>query len=263
MPQTLLVLSYIATTQADAFVRLPPLAFDHLSRLPNLASEVSKLTGRKNKATRFGFLLVRAAVEQGIDADDGRNFDALVKTTTLGGFSSKLAQVFLEKAKSPLKGAKKARLVEMIKLFDVFHGEAMDKAVNDFLAGGSSGTDASRKNVLAVLESSLEDTVRAPLVDANVTLSAGIDHAQASIRMMALERLNEICSQEDSKLKEEAEVTLKGALSRRLEDDDMGVVLTALRLSSLTDMLPEAALIGALVQSVDLCMDAVYEKGSG
>lgn len=263
MPQTLLVLSYIATTQADAFVRLPPLAFDHLSRLPNLASEVSKLTGRKNKATRFGFLLVRAALEQGIDADDGRNFDALVKTTTLGGFSSKLAQVFLEKAKSPLKGAKKARLVEMIKLFDVFHGEAMDKAVNDFLAGGSSGTDASRKNVLAILESSLEDTVRAPLVDANVTLSAGIDHAQASIRMMALERLNEICSQKDSKLKEEAEVTLKGALSRRLEDDDMGVVLTALRLSSLTDMLPEAALIGALVQSVDRCMDAVYEKGSG
>jgi len=263
LPQTLLVLSYIATTQADALVRLPPLAFDHLSRLPNLASEVSKLTGRKKKAARFGFLLVRAAVEQGIDADDCRNFDALVKATTLGGFSSKLSHVFLEMAKSPLKGAKKARLVEMIKLFDVFHGEAMDKAVNGFLAGGSSGTDASRKNVLAILESSLEDTVRAPLVDANVTLSAGIDHAQASIRMMALERLDEICSQEDSKLKEEAEVTLKGALSRRLEDDDMGVVLTALRLRSLTDMLPEAALIGALVQSVDRCMDAVYEKGSG
>ena len=268
LPQTLLILSYLAVSQSDNFELLPPQAFDNLSRLPNLATEVSKLTSQKKKAARFGYLLMCAAVDQTLEADDGKSFDVLIKSTSLGDYSSALASVFLEKAKEPLKGAKKARLIEMMRLFDVFHGEVLDRAVNEYLSCGSDGADrsdrsASRKNVLAILESSLEDTVRAPLLDANVTLSAGIDHAQASIRIMALERLNEICSQSDSKLRQEAEVTLKGALSRRLEDDDMGVVLTALNLSTLSDMMPEKALLDVLIHSVERCMGAVYDKGSG
>jgi hypothetical protein len=270
LPQTLLILSYLATSQRDNLTALAPQAFGHLSRLPNLASEVSKLTKRKSKAARFGYLLLCAAVEQAMLDAGGEgasvgSYDVLVKATAIGEYGSTMAAVFLEKATKPLQGAKKARLVEMMKLFDVYHGEAMDRAVNEYLASesGRSDSSAGRKHVLNVLEASLEDTVRAPLFDANVTLSAGIDHAQASIRIMALERLNEICLQSDSKLKEEAQITLKGALSRRLEDDDMGVVLTVLNLSTLPDLLPEVVLTDALVQSVDRCITAVYNKSSG
>ena len=272
LPQTLLVLGVLATMQKDNLTVLAPQAFGNLSRLPNLASEISKLTKNKVKASRFGYLLLCAAVEQVLldagevdrEAASTKNYDMLVKATVIGDYASDLAEMFLEKATKPLKGAKKARLVEMMKLFDVYHGEAMDEAVNAYLASDSGRADTSgRKNVLQVLEASLEDTVRAPLLDANVTLSAGIDHAQASVRIMALERLNEICSQSDSKLKEEAQLTLKGALSRRLEDDDMGVVLTTLNLSMLSDLVPESVLTGALVQCVDRCITAAYDKASG
>ena len=270
LPQTLLILSYLATSQRDNLTALAPEAFGHLSRLPNLASEVSKLTKQKMKASRFGYLLLCAAVEQAMSDAGGEvaspgNYDVLVKATAIGEYGSSMAAVFLEKATKPLKGAKKARLVEMMKLFDVYHCEAMDRAVNEYLAGDSGRSDSpdGRKHVLNVLEASLEDTVRAPLFDANVTLSAGIDHAQASIRIMALERLNEICERSDSKLQEEAQITLKGALSRRLEDDDMGVVLTVLNLSTLPDLLPEVVLSDALVQTIDRCITAVYDKNSG
>lgn len=270
LPQTLLILSYLATSQRDNLNALASQAFGHLSRLPNLVSEVAKLTKQKTKAARFGYLLLCTAVEQAMSDADGEassmeNYEMLVKVTVIGKYGSNMAAVFLEKATKPLKGAKKARLVEMMKLFDLYHGEAMDRAVNEYLASDSSRSTSStgRKHVLSVLEASLEDTVRAPLFDANVTLSAGIDHAQASIRIMALERLNEICSQSDSKLKEEAQMTLKGTLSRRLEDNDMGVVLTALNLSRLPDLLPEVVLTEALVQSIDRCITAVYDKNSG
>jgi hypothetical protein len=264
LPQVLLLLSYMAISQADNFVTFPLKAFENLSRLPNLGAEMATLSRSRGRATRFGYLLLCAAMEKNMEGYDVM-FESLVKGIYLGSFTSEAAAWLLQQAKQAVKGEKRTKLVEMIKFFDIYHGESMEKAINEFLVESSDSLDnkKSRKCVLGILEASLEDTVRSPLLDANVTLSAGIDHAQASVRIMALEKLDEICSQKNSRLRDEAEVTLKGALLRRLDDDDMGVVLTVLGLSTLSQLVPNAALFDSLVHCVDRCMTAVHDGRSG
>ena len=259
LPQVLLLLSYLASSQTS-FVAVPSKAFDFLSRLPNIVAEVGRLTTKIPLSRKFGYLFYMASAERALKTDINI-YNGLVKSIQLGDHASHASAMLLTMAKQSLAEEEQDRLVQLLKQFDLHNKSATEISINDFLSN-SDENSPERAHVLAVVGKSLEDTVRAPLADANVTLASGIDHSSPSIRITALEKLNNICKSEDA-LKEEAEVILKNGLQRRIEDDDMSVVVAVLGLSELSRLIPENVLTESLVQCIDRCMLLIYAKTTG
>ena len=258
LPRIMLLLSHLATSQ-PAFVAFPSKAFDFLARLPNVIPELGRLTTKIPLSRKFGYLFLVASIERALK-NDTSVYDGVVKSVELGEYASSASAVLLNMAKQPLQGEEQDRLVQMLKHFDLHHSNATEAAINDFLSQ-SDKDSPERAHVLVVVGKSLEDTVRAPLENANVTLASGIDHSSASIRIAALEKLNDICSAEGG-LKEEAEIILKTGLERRIQDDDVHVVAAVLGLSELSRLLPEGVLTDNLIQCIDRCMKEIYTKTS-
>lgn len=260
LQQTLLLLSYLASSQ-KCLNSLPGKAFEHLSRLPNLSSEIGQLTRSTNHSHKFGYILFEAAVKYEFHQDT-HVYEDLVKNLTFGCHEENAANVLIKFAQQQVTKDQRTRLVNMMSKFDLHHGESMEKAINEFLAADLNGESPERANVLSILGQSLEDTVRAPLAEANVTLAAGVDHSSPGIRILALEKLEEIYSKGGA-LKEDSELILKGAVLRRIQDDDLGVVLAALKLGQLSNLVPQAVLRDNLITCIDRCSIYIYSKGSG
>lgn len=257
----LLLLGYLASSQEN-FNRLPGKCYEHLSRLPTLFSELKQLTSKMPHSHALGYLLFVDAAEHALDKDEHvDSYSRLVKSLMMGAHMNQCAEFLLGLAKMPVSGDRQTRLVGLIKEFDLHHGDVLEKALNDYLAI-EHGDSEERSCLMGVLGKSLEDTVRAPLVDANVTLAAGVDHASAGVRIMALEKLNDIFKS-DGATKEESETILKGALLRRLHDDDFGVVLTTLNLDQLPHLIPENLLMENLIMCIERCMKVIYSKKDG
>ena len=261
LPQVLLLLGYLASSQ-DCFTRLPEKCYEHLSRLPTLFSELKQLTSKMPHSHALGYLLFLDAAQHALDKDEHvDSYCMLVNSLQMGPHMGRCADFLLGMAKKPVTGDQQARLVGLVKEFDLHHGNVLEKALNDYLA--IEGNDSEERSCLmGVLGKSLEDTVRAPLGNANVTLAAGVDHASAGVRIMALEKLNDIYKS-DGSMKEESETILKGALLRRLHDDDFGVVLTILNLDQLPDLIPGKLLVENLMSCIERCMKVIYSKQSG
>lgn len=258
LTQVLLLLSHLASSQ-ESFVSVPSKAFDFLARLPNIVPELGSLTKKIPSSRKFGYYFFLASIERALKTDT-QVYDGIVKSVQLGDHASEASASLLNIAKQPLEGDEMERLVQMLKYFDLYNSNATDTVINEFLSENNKDSQ-ERANVLAVVGKSLEATVRAPLADANVTLASGIDHSSPSIRITALEKLNEICSSEDA-LKGEAEIILKNGLHRRLQDDDISVVVAVLGLSQLSRLIPDTVLTEHLIQCINRCIELIYAKTS-
>lgn len=254
VPQVLLLLSHLAISQ-HCFVSVPEKAFDYLSRLPNSISELGRLTKKIPLSRKFAFLFFKASAQRAIKTDV-QIYCEMVKSVQFGDLACDASFTLLAMAMQTLEGDEQDRLVQMLKQFDLYHSNATENTINDFLSETDKDSP-ERTNVLSIVGKSLEDTVRAPLKDANVTLASGIDHSSASVRITALEKLNELCSAGNS-LKDEAEIILKSAFVRRVEDDDLGVVAAVLNLSQLSHLIPEKILMEHLIKCLDRSINLIY-----
>lgn len=243
--QALLVLSHLSTTQPH-LRSLQDSAFRALARLPGFATEIDKLARMGHRTEKFLLLVGQAAVDAAFESDAYESIaEEIIGVVPKAGDTALLLAERLLRNAAHRQGQDEQPVdvaVHLLQAFEGCHSEAMEKAVNEILASlDRSGDDSKAKEMLtSTLQKAFAGTLRAPFPDAGTTLAVAIDAASAGIRRLALERLDEMVRDEN----QAADEVLRGALLRRLADDDPTVVLTALNTSSLLNLPPSAIMHG-------------------
>lgn len=259
--QALLVLSHLYLTQPH-LLGFGEEAFRAIGKLPGIDSEVTSLSQVGSKTEKFLLALGRRAVDSMRDTDIGESIaENIIMSFLKDGTSAfilanHLLKLFASDNENILDKEFKRRAVNILQLLDRLHPTATEKAVNDLLQYASGHSEPRIKQRLEdLLQLAFAGSLRAPLPDAGTTLAVAIDAASASIRRLALEKLDAMADTNN----EEAEEVLRGALLRRLADDDLSVVEAALDTKALL-RIPPTVLLQELSGCLNLCFDKTQIK---
>lgn len=258
LSQVLLLLSYLAVSQTN-FKKLPSNSFDSLSRLPNLASSLALVTKNMHQSRKFATMVVIATAEHAPMHEEHLSlFVNLVDMLSLNGQGESIVSAVLTamRAAQP-DGETFDRVVGMIRACDDKFPDALEHQINQYLQE-TKHTPKNRTMIMTVLEKALENSIRAPILDANVTLAAAVDSHSANVRVMALEKLDKL-SQSSGAMQQESETILKAALERRLMDEDLTVVEAAVGLK-LLHVFPDDIIFESLMKIIDRCVSILYQS---
>lgn len=114
-------------------------------------------------------------------------------------------------------------------------------------AGGETAAD---RQLVTFLSATFGGSARQPVAGAKVTLLLGVDAPAAAVRSGALQKLDTLVTSGEAD--DEAAAFLRAALVRRLQDDDLGVVCTALGTRTLLHLAadPLVPSLGAVLGSM-------------
>lgn len=222
-------------------------AFKGLAKLPTLTTELLALT-RKGTRSQVLISVVATAASRNVIVHDNylRILQDIIVLVPLGTAAHDVANRLMDLASSEtVESEQGSRIIAALKVLDQRYPEASDKAMQSalgrFKTQGEEETGgavtASRGRLLEMLQSAFHDSVRAPLLEAGTSLALAIDASSASIRRVALEKLDALAEKDPEALN-----LLLGSLVRRLTDENASVVQTALSLRSMSKLPPAAVL---------------------
>ena len=284
LSQVLLVLSHLTVTQGDGAIPplpLPAPVFSHLAKLPSLPAELKVLAGKGPRTQKLLSLLTLAAAKQCSENElYGRVLVAILSGVPLSGNTAEPAADHLMIMASSPSIVGRETVIRALHMLDQRYPTVTETAVNRALGRLSDAKDTKGKELLAgILQEAFAGSLRTPLLESSSTLAVAVDAASAGIRRLALEKLDEIVANADDQDADaddnpmvsgeekeksttkaavaEADEVLRGALLRRVHDDDSDVVLTALGLNTLLKLPPLA-----VVDSLSGCLQAAVFAAS-
>jgi hypothetical protein len=246
LSNVLLVLCHLFASQSE-LANIPDEAYKSLAKLPTLTTELLALT-RKGTRSQVLITMMATAASRNVIAHDNylRILQDIIVLVPLGPAAQYVANGLMDLASSvTVKSEQGNRIIAALKILDQRYPEASDKAMQSaldrFKTQGEEGTSGALANsgglLLEMLQSAFHDSVRAPLLEAGTSLALAIDASSASIRRVALEKLDALAEKDPEALN-----VLLGSLVRRLTDENSSVVQTALSLRSMSKLPPAAVL---------------------
>lgn len=273
--ETLLVLCHIAVTQHH-FTSFPESALKNLVKLPGMMQELRSVVSKAGlRAQRLLMLLCSAASDiRLLGGSNNKLADFLVDAIrSIAPMSETVAKAIAERmidaaTVATVDGQEEQSVIRVLNALDVRYATVVEKVLNRVLracknddnedenddgAGvGRTKKKTKKKSTFlgamskekenrlhALLQKAFASSLRAPLLDAGTTLAVAVDAATPSVRVAALQKLDDLVEQQHN---EEAEVMLKEVFPRRLADDNPVVVLATLELPSLL-RLPSISLL--------------------
>ncbi|KAG0335779.1 HEAT repeat-containing protein 1 [Podila humilis] len=258
--QMVLCMVHVCQTQ-ETMTEFPRTYFKNLLKIQDLETVVLSVLEKYN-AQRFVHLFLIALAK----FSDRRPRSSLVLNAILkgrklpasvvNGVCSAVLERYLEQLKKAKKDSKAEADEYLVSVLQVLHEDypkELDAALQAQLEESKEELDSETNSQLyAFISKVFNGTRHQPLEESNTTLFLSINHAEASIRLLAVKKLGDILQDKDSELsKVDSEDTfVKDSLLARLQDDDDRIVQEVLKMDSLKRFVAPQDLLSGLVSVI-------------
>ncbi|KAF8933369.1 HEAT repeat-containing protein 1 [Dissophora ornata] len=255
--QMLLCLVHICQTQ-ETFEEFPERAFMTLARIEGIDNVVLSIL-QKYSAQRFLYpFLIALAKSSSKHESYSRILNRILKEERLPspivyGVCSTVLDLYLEERKQDESAEMNEHTLSILQVLHQDYSKDLDAALQKKLeeSKGEQHTK-THTHLYAFISKVFSGTRHQPLKESNTTLFLSVNHAEASIRLVAVKKLNEILQEKSSELANtgNSDTFVKDTLLTRLQDDDERIVQQVLSMDGLTHFVEPQDLLKGLVHVI-------------
>ncbi|KAG0355784.1 HEAT repeat-containing protein 1 [Gamsiella multidivaricata] len=252
--QMLLCLVHICQTQ-ETFEEFPEEAFRNLSRIEGIDTVIISLL-QKYSAQRFLYPFLTALSKHSSRHENySRVLNSILKQERLPssivyGVCSAILDLYLAERKQNDTAELNEHALSILHVLHQHYSKDLDAALQAKLeeAKGEQHTK-THSHLYAFISKVFHGTRHQPLKGSNTTLFLSVNHAEASIRLLAVKKLNEILIEKSSKLANlnNEDTFVRDTLLARLQDDDERIVQQVLDMDGLKHFVAPQDLLNGLV----------------
>ncbi|KAG0325600.1 HEAT repeat-containing protein 1 [Dissophora globulifera] len=255
--QMLLCLVHICQTQ-ETFVEFPDRAFKNLCKMQDIETVILTLL-RKYSAQRFlqPFLIALAK-----HSSERENFSRILNrilqeerlpSAAVYGVCSAILDRYLEEHGLDNATEMDEYTHSILQVLHHNYSKDLDAALQRKLEESKEEKHTkTHSHLYSFISKAFSGTRHQPLKESNTTLFLSVNHVEASIRLVAVKKLNEILNEKSSELArvDNSDTFVRDTLIARLQDDDERVVLEVLSMEGLTRFVAPEDLLKGLVHVI-------------
>ncbi|KAF9125924.1 HEAT repeat-containing protein 1 [Mortierella sp. 14UC] len=254
--QMLLCLVHICQTQ-ETFEVFPERAFKTLARIEGISTVLLSLL-QKYSAQRFLYpFLIALAKHSG----DHENYSVVLNTilkeerlpsSIVHGVSSAVLDLYLAERAHDEEAEMNPKTLSILTVLQENYSQDLDAALQQKLSESKDEQHTkTHSHLYAFIAKAFSGTRHQPIKEANTTLFLSVNHPEASIRLLAIKKLDEILKDSKSELSnpDNEDTFVRDTLLARIQDDDERIVLQVLGMK-LNAFIPAQDLLSALVNVI-------------
>ncbi|KAG0237384.1 HEAT repeat-containing protein 1 [Mortierella sp. GBA43] len=254
--QMLLCLVHICQTQETIEV-FPERAFRNLARIEGIDTAILSVLKKYSSQRFLHPFLVSLAKFSSIHGNaavlntiiTGQRLPSLI----VNGVCSAVLDLYLEERKQDESAEVSAHTLSILQVLHHNYSKDLDAALQSKLeeAKGEQHTK-TYTHLYAFISKVFHGTRHQPLKESNTTLFLSVNHAEASIRLLAVKKLDEILSEKSSELAnpDNEDTFVKDTLIARLQDDDEKIVQEVLSMEGLKKFVQPQELLKGLANVI-------------
>ncbi|KAF8980018.1 HEAT repeat-containing protein 1, partial [Haplosporangium bisporale] len=252
--QMLLCVVHVCQTQ-ETMEEFPEKAFKNLSRIQGIETVVLSIL-EKYSAQRFIYpFLVALAKHSAKHPNYARVLNVVLKgeqlpTSVINGVCSAVLGLYLSELKQDDKAEANEDTVSILRVLHENYSKDLDAVLQKQLEETKEDQHSQTNNQLySFISKVFHGTRHQPLKEFNTTLFLSVNHADASVRLLAVKKLGEILKEKSSELAnvDNEDTFVKDTLLARLQDDDDRIVQQVLGMDKLKDFVSAQDLLAGLV----------------
>ncbi|KAI1320098.1 HEAT repeat-containing protein 1 [Mortierella claussenii] len=255
--QMVLCLAHICQTQ-ETFEVFPDRAFRNLCQIEGIETVILSIL-QKYSAQRFLYpFLIALAKTSTKHSNNARILNIILKdqhqtSIIVSGVCSAILDVYLAECQQDENAALNPDAFSILQVLHQNYSYDLDAALQSKLEESKGhGHNKTHTQLYAFISKAFNGTRHQPLKDSNTTLFLSVNHAEASIRLLAVKKLDEIVSQKSSELANihNEDTFVKDTLLSRLQDDDERIVQQVLSMDALIKFLAPQDLLQGLTKVI-------------
>ncbi|KAF9385202.1 HEAT repeat-containing protein 1 [Podila verticillata] len=252
--QMLLCIVHVCQTQ-ETMEEFPEKAFKNLSRIQGIETVILSIL-EKYSAQRFIYpFLVALAKHSAKHPNYARVLNVVLKgeqlpTSVINGVCSAVLELYLSELKQDNKAEANEDTVSILRVLHENYSKDLDAVLQKQLEETKGDQHSQTNNQLySFISKVFHGTRHQPLKESNTTLFLSVNHADASVRLLAVKKLGEILKEKNSELAnvDNEDTFVKDTLLARLQDDDDRIVQQVLGMDKLKDFVSAQDLLAGLV----------------
>ncbi|KAK3840885.1 MAG: hypothetical protein J3R72DRAFT_169855 [Linnemannia gamsii] len=254
--QMLLCLVHICQTQ-ETFEVFPERAFKLLAKIEGISIVLLSLL-QKYSAQRFLYpFLIALAKHSG----DHENYSVVLNTilkeerlpsSIVYGVSSTVLDLYLAERAQDEEAEMNPKTLSILTVLHENYSQDLDAALQQKLTESKDEQHTkTHSHLYAFIAKAFNGTRHQPIKEANTTLFLSVNHPEASVRLLAIKKLNDILKENKSELAnpDNKDTFVRDTLLARIQDDDERIVLQVLSMK-LNAFIPVQDLLSALVNVI-------------
>ncbi|KAF9915291.1 HEAT repeat-containing protein 1 [Lobosporangium transversale] len=264
--QMVLCLVHICQTQ-ETFDMFPEVAFKHLSKIEGIDTIILSVIQKYN-AQRFLYSFLAALARHSLkDPNNARILTTILKETqqpsiivskvcsaVLDLFLSEHGQQQKQLEQSEQRKAQEAATHSILQVLHQNYAADLDTALHTRLEESKEDERSAKTHsqLYTFISKAFSGTRHQPLKESNTTLFLSVNHAEASIRFLAVKKLDEILKEKSSELANvnNEDTFVKDTLLARLQDDDERIVQQVLSMEGLKTFVAPQDLLQGLINVI-------------
>ncbi|KAF8975950.1 HEAT repeat-containing protein 1 [Entomortierella lignicola] len=255
--QMVLCLVHVCQTQ-ETFEVFPERAFRTLCLIDGIETVILSIL-EKYSAQRFLHpFLIALAKHSSKHSNFARILNIILKETSqpssvVYGVCSAVLDLYLAERQQDENAEMNADTLSILQALHHNYSKDMDAALQSKLEESKEGNQSKiHTQLYSFISKAFSGTRHQPLKESNTTLFLSVNHAEPSIRLLAVKRLNEIVQDKTSDLSsvDNEDTFVKDTLLARLQDDDERVVQQVLGMEALVRFVSPQDLLKGLLNVV-------------
>ena len=254
--QMLLCLVHICQTQ-ETFDEFPYRGFKYLTRAKGIDTAILSVLQKYN-AQRFLHPFLVALAKHSSKPGNAAVLNTILKEERLPsavvyGVCSSLLNRYLEECKKNETVEINEHVLSILQVLHQNYSKDLDTALQKRLEEAKGEQDTkTHTHLYTFISKVFHGTCHQPLEESNTTLFLSVNHAEASIRLLAIKKLDEILNDKSSELAlaNNEDTFVKDALLARLQDDDERIAQMVLKMEGLKRFVQPQELLKGLTNVV-------------